>query len=53
MIDEQIENKNRPRLFTILLLLGMLFGFLLGFLLHDTLVEHNQIARDIKSWYPR
>jgi hypothetical protein len=37
----------------IFLLLGALIGFILGFLLHDTLVEHNPIDRDIKSWYPR
>ena len=51
-IEKTIEKKQN-RAVMIFLLLGMLVGFLLGFLLHDTLMEHNPINRDIKSWYPR
>ena len=53
MEDEKVIGKKQTRAVMIFLLLGMLIGFLLGFLLHDTLVEHNPIDRDIKSWYPR
>jgi formate/nitrite transporter FocA (FNT family) len=53
MEDEQTIEKKQTRVVLIFLLLGMLAGFILGFLLHDTLVEHNPIDRDIKSWYPR
>lgn len=53
MQNEQSIEKKQLRPVMIFLLLGMLIGFILGFLLHDTLVEHNPIDRDIKSWYPR
>jgi L-cystine uptake protein TcyP (sodium:dicarboxylate symporter family) len=53
MENEQAEEKKLTRVVMIFLLLGALIGFILGFLLHDTLVEHNPIDRDIKSWYPR
>ncbi|MGD0036121.1 MAG: hypothetical protein ABSC53_02365 [Bacteroidota bacterium] len=53
MEDEQTIEKKQTRVVLIFLLLGLLVGFILGFLLHDTLVEHNPIDRDIKSWYPR
>ena len=53
MQSEQSIEKKQPRPVIIVLLLGMLIGFVLGFLLHDTLVEHNPVDRDIKSWYPR
>ena len=50
--EKTVENKLN-RVVLIFLVLGALIGFILGFLLHDTLVEHNPIDRDIKSWYPR
>jgi len=53
MENEQAVEKKLTRVVMIFLLLGALIGFILGFLLHDTLVEHNPIDRDIKSWYPR
>jgi hypothetical protein len=53
MQNEHSIEKKQNRAVMIFLLLGMLVGFILGFLFHDTLVEHNPIDRDIKSWYPR
>ena len=53
MQNEQVVEKKLTRGVMIFLLLGALIGFILGFLLHDTLVEHNPVDRDIKSWYPR
>ena len=53
MQNEQVVEKKLTRVVMIIILLGALIGFILGFLLHDTLVEHNPIDRDIKSWYPR
>ena len=53
MQNDQTLLNRQPRAVWIVLLMGMLVGFILGFLLHDTLVEHNPIDRDIKSWYPR
>ena len=53
MQKEQSIEKKSNRVVMIFLLLGVLIGFILGFLLHDTLIDHNPIDRDIKSWYPR
>jgi hypothetical protein len=53
MAHDQLEDHNRSRFTAFLLLLGMVIGFLLGFFLHDTLVDHHSMMRDIKSWYPR
>ena len=53
MQNEQVVEKKLTRVVMNFLLLGTLIGFVLGFLLHDTLVEHNPVDRDIKSWYPR
>jgi hypothetical protein len=53
MTNDLREDNNRPRIISLILVVGMLFGFLLGFLLHDYLAEKDPISRDIKSWYPR
>ncbi len=53
MQHELLKEYKHARGLLAVLLLGMLFGFLLGFLLHDTLVAHNPMNRELKSWYPR
>jgi hypothetical protein len=53
MENETLEEKKCIRSMVLSIVFGILIGFLLGFLFHDTLVEHNLIKPDIKSWYPR